>query len=98
MFEWSRYGCRACKRSFVLMKLSEEEEKGKFAKCRFCGTKNSLTRENISSGRVTCTGCGSILLFTPESREELLSPRCVYCGQRLIYKLRTRRKKTVKAV
>ncbi|GEM_PF-5342232 len=98
MFEWSKYGCKVCKRTFVLMKLSEEEEKGKFLKCRFCETKNNLTRENLSSGRVTCGGCGSILLFTPESREELLSPRCVYCGQRIIYKLRPKRKKTVKAV
>jgi DNA-directed RNA polymerase subunit RPC12/RpoP len=80
------------------MDLSEEERKEKSVKCRYCGTKNILTRENLSSGRVTCGGCGSIILFSPESRAELLAPRCVYCGQRIIYKLRPKMKKTVKAV
>jgi len=97
MFDWSRYGCRNCKRSFIIMELSDEEKKGKFVKCRYCETKTNLSRENLSSGRVTCGGCGSIILFTPESRGELLAPRCVYCGQRIIYKLRPKMKKTVKA-
>jgi DNA-directed RNA polymerase subunit RPC12/RpoP len=79
------------------MELSDEEKKGKFVKCPYCETKTNLTRENLSSGRVTCGGCGSIILFTPESRGELLAPRCVYCGQRIIYKLRPKMKKTVKA-
>lgn len=98
MFEWSRYGCKNCGRSFVLMSLSETEQKESFVKCRHCSTKISLNRESFSSGRVTCKGCGSIILFTKESREELLSPRCLYCGQRIIYKLRRRMVKTVKAI
>lgn len=98
MFEWTRYQCSECKRVFLLMQLSEKEEKGKFVECKACGARNQLSGEAMSGGKVICRGCGTWILFNQESRSDLLAPRCLHCGNRLLYKLRPKIVKRIKAI
>ncbi len=98
MFEWSRYKCKHCGSTYVLISPTEREIKQGALKCRVCGTKVSLDSEGKSQGWKQCSGCGTYVVFSPEARADLLSPRCIHCGWKTLYKLRPLRPKVVRAI